>query len=177
MNKLIMLILSLLIACSTERVAPEAKIGEEFGGGIVFYLLKEGDIGYNEDTQHGFIVALKDEIDSKWGCYEADLHEMSSFIGDGDINSGIIVDTCPGENAAYQCIISTQGKQFDWYLPNLNEFKLLIDSNIGNLSLPSYYWVSSKQSNFDAFCIRPNDKNTQAKDVNYFEKVRAIRKF
>jgi hypothetical protein len=165
-----LVILLMFFACenTTQRIAPEPKIGEEYQGGIVFYIFQSTDVYYIEGEVHGMIASKKDlENTYKWGC----LMNSSQFghkLGDGIYNTEIIVNTCEAPNAATACK--------DWHLPNIKEFEYLLKiKHLLDLE-HTYYWTSSLITSSHASAIRP-DGNTLLEHVNYKHKVRPIKRF
>lgn len=159
MKYLIIVFVFIVFACteSNQRIAPEIKIGNKYEGGIVFYLFKETDKFYVENETHGLIV--KDTVfASIWGCQSAPENQMSYIIGEGDINTSLIINYCGLNNAA--------GKCEKWYLPNSEESKLIV-----NYLNSGYYWTSSKASYTEAYVI---DKNGNTKKESIFNSYNVI---
>jgi len=153
-------------------------IGEKFGGGVIFYIDGSG--------QHGLIARRSDEpIAACWGNSS---NIDASFMNEGDRNTKIIVDFMKSKDyhacempAACMCDTVTKGGFKDWYLPAINELKLMYDNQqiIGNFSAWDY--CSSTECDWDqCWCIhfRPNRKvifHYKKYFSNFF--VRCIRKF
>jgi hypothetical protein len=99
------------------------RIGEEFGGGVIFYLWKS-----ENGEEHGLIVDKTDlDTSCPWsnvGNGEIGLAAQSLWNGLG--NSLAIVSQAGHTNsAASLCLNSTNGGQTDWYLPSIDELSLL----------------------------------------------------
>ena len=95
-------------------------IGQEFGGGIIFYVDKSGE--------HG-LIAAKTDIDemAKWGKTQ---HRVgASSYSDGAKNTKIIVDDLGHGYAASKCASLSIGGFDDWYLPAIEELYLLYRSS------------------------------------------------
>ena len=132
------------------------QIGSMFAGGIVFYLDKTG--------KHGLVCAEKDFGKALWGKngtlnfkeigaigngiadgsgYKNTVNLVESVswdfetVKDGWFSSKVL--RSPLKTAARLCLESTHNGYNDWYLPTVNELKLMIDS---------FYklFISSKES-------------------------------
>ena len=162
-------------------------IGDNFQGGIVFYL--DGNGG-------GLIAASTDQsAGAQWGCLGISISGADgTAIGTGAQNTIDIELGCttPG-TAADICANLTLGGYSDWFLPSKDELNLmwtnLADSdgdgqntgpsdpnNLGGFS-PNYYW-SSTESNY-VFAWRQNfNVGSQFSNYKYnFYYVRSVRAF
>lgn len=94
-------------------------IGDEAGGGIVFYFLKPGDSGYSIYEQHGLIAAKSDQGVSTTQQTAANL--------------------CNSYHPTFEAVT--------WYLPSKDQLnQLYLNRNIiGNFG-QTYYWSSSNTS-------------------------------
>jgi hypothetical protein len=164
-------------------------IGEEFGGGIIYYLWKDLN-----NVEHGLIVAL-----TNVSTAQAWSNNINTLIGssaqstwDGLSNSNAIVSQAGHINSAAKlCLDLIAGGQSDWYLPSVDELSLVwhnrfiinkVISTIPGAQLfgtgLSDYWSSSENSYNSAYPFRfgPGDANGNGfKSSTYF--VRAIRSF
>lgn len=170
-------------------------IGAFYKGGIVSYL--------DSSEKHGFVCSLNDLGQAEWGCKGTKLtgpSGMSPDIGEGDVNSLIIIINCatPGIAARLCTDANLQGFT-DWYLPSFFElhsissnFEILntqLLKNGGDILLNESYWSSNEMVSggliagaspendarqydmgFDGSFIAINNKDV----MNY---VRAIRYF
>ncbi len=142
--------------------------GSLYQGGIIGYILKDGDPGYDPNVPHGLIVAPTDQSTSApWGCYSAypgfDYITLvgadGTAIGTGYQNTLDIIaglwppfSPCTQEGiAARLCYELVLNNYDDWFLPSIDElFKLYynrtIIANAGGAFTPNYYWSSSEGS-------------------------------
>lgn len=175
MKKLILLLTILhLASCSSDespKPTPEPKLGEEYKGGVVFYILKEGDPSFIEGETHGFIVG--EDLPNKfiWGCSSAP-GDMGEALGDGEINTSLIANACPGENAASACL------EDGWYLPTVEEMKKMFQNKLlFGASSSVYYWTCNKHFSNDAYIMRFSDGTFDWKGVNATYNVKPIKRF
>ena len=162
-------------------------IGEEFGGGVVFYVWKDA-----QGQEHGLIV---DKVDLSTGqawsnITDIEIGPSAQSIWDGLSNSNAIVSQ-PGHivSAAALCLNSTNGGQTDWYLPSVQELNMLWSnyfavartlSHITEAALLQYtfYWSSSEYYGNYAWSFYFNngyaDFGNGKGSTNY---VRAVRAF
>ena len=164
----------LLIACDEE---PKFKVGQEYGGGIIFYVDKSGE--------HGLIAAKFDQGQAEWGCQTIAITGADGeAIGTGLQNTIDIVNSCSEENiAARLCFNLVLNGYDDWFLPSKDELnqlylrKELVGGFATDITAP--YWSSTEREIYNSAW-----RQTFA---NYFEQtaydkynaynVRAIRKF
>ncbi len=148
------------------------KIGQNYGGGIIFYIDDTGN--------HGLIAAPSDQSSSaEWGCYKAEIGKTSTAIGTGQANTTAIINNCPdGGIAARICNDLVLNGYSDWFLPSKEEMHqmYLEKTVIGGLT-NNWYWSSSEYGAYTAW-NQPFAKGSQAKysksSTGY---VRAVRAF
>ena len=161
-------------------------IGEEFGGGVVFYVWKDA-----QGQEHGLIVDKVDlSTDPAWSNITAiEIGPSAQSIWDGLSNSNAIVSQAGHTNsAAALCLNSTNGGQTDWYLPSVQELNMLWSNYFlvartlsqiqGAVPLqPNAYWSSSEYDGYYAWSFFFGNGNA----INYTKTstsyVRAVRAF
>jgi hypothetical protein len=98
-------------------------IGEEFGGGVIFFLWKDAS-----GVEHGLIVDKTDLSAAEvWSNIDASaIGPSAQSLWDGLSNSNAIVAQSGHTNsAASLCLNSTNSGQNDWYLPSIQELHML----------------------------------------------------
>ncbi|SRX54520.1 hypothetical protein [Aequorivita sp. CIP111184] len=128
-----LLIVALLFsACSNNDDTPEEnlvlEIGQEYQGGIIFYL---------DDTQeHGLIAYQSDLAEAAWGCF----HQPNPIpptapiaqndgIGYGAQNTLAIINFCDESDSAASLSFDLNANGFnDWYLPSIEELALIYEN-------------------------------------------------
>ena len=97
-------------------------IGEHFGDGVIFHLFIDS-MGF----EHGLIVAPSDESKSEvWSNVSKLIGQNAQSSSDGLGNSNAIIQQIGHKkSAAALCLNSTRGAKTDWYLPSIEELKLL----------------------------------------------------
>jgi hypothetical protein len=122
------------------------RIGERFGGGIVFYVYDNG--------KHGLIAATSDQASFvRWGNTNA-VNAVRDGINAGMANTEriILVQGSAGDYAA-QIAVNYQGGGFgDWYLPSKYELNLLFQKKAFVGLFPGFgYWSSNESGNSNAW--------------------------
>jgi hypothetical protein len=161
-------------------------IGEEFGGGVIFYLWKD-----NTGLEHGLIVDKTDLSSSQvWSNITGPMiGSLAQSKWDGLSNSNAIVgQTGHINSAAALCLNSNNGGQSDWYLPSSQELNMLwcnyytvvrsLSQIAGATSLVNgYYWSSTEGPTNDAWVQYLGNGSLGGFSKNVTIYVRAVRSF
>ena len=155
------------------------KIGMNYKGGKIAYLLTPSDPGYDANVQHGIIAAVADlPGEVAWGCNDKFLAGRSS-IGTGSQNTIDIASGCSvAGNAATLCSNLNEGGYDDWYLPSKDELnKLFLQMKVIGGFREVCYWSSTETGKYNA-CSQIFDNGFQtANDKSTTFSVRPIRSF
>ena len=156
-------------------------VGMEYQGGVIAYLLHQGDIGYNPAVQHGLIAAPSDQgTGAEWGCYGISISGAdSTAFGTGNQNTIDIMNGCGTANiAARICGDLVLNGYSDWYLPSKDELNKLYLNRLAIGGFAAwYYWSSSETANGYAW-NQTFDTGTQTSFIKYGTfYVRAVRAF
>jgi len=122
-------------------------IGESYLGGVLAYVLQDGDPGYVEGEFHGLIAAPTDQsTGAPWGCSGTTIGGTLNAIGAGNANTNAIVGACSTAGiAARLCYDLELNGYDDWYLPSLHEILKLYynrDAIGGFDTVSGSYWNS-----------------------------------
>ena len=122
-----------------EEQASTHKVGEHYGGGIVFYV--------DESGKHGLIASEKDQKKAKWYNGDFKITKASgAAVGTGQANTTAIIEVQgKGAYAASVCDQLELNGFSDWFLPSKDELNLLrkqryVVGGFDNLS----YWSSTE---------------------------------
>jgi len=158
-------------------------IGENYGGGIVFYVYGNG--------QHGLIASPADlSAGIRWyaggdpGIYTGTA-ARSDGIGAGKTNSAIIIAVQGyGDGTTYaaricnEYLIPSGSIYGDWYLPSKFELNLMfINKSVINGITDNIYWSSTEDSNPNVWSQDFTNGAQIANIKNSTFRVRAIRAF
>lgn len=122
----LLMVTLLCTACSkNDDDTPEEnlifEIGQEYQGGIIFYL--------DETEEHGLIAYQSDLPEAQWGCF----HQpnpvpptapiaQNDGIGFGEQNTLAILNYCNEPDSAASFSYNLDGNGYDdWYLPSIDE--------------------------------------------------------
>jgi hypothetical protein len=158
------------------------RVGDEYQGGKIAYILVSGDPGYDANVQHGLIATAADiSTVAQWGCQGTGISGAGgTAIGTGNQNTIDIMAGCATAGiAAKLCGDLVQGGYSDWYLPSKDELnKLQINrSAIGGFASVGY-WSSTEYDDNGAWyqSFGSGTQDVYDKNVTAFY-VRAIRAF
>jgi hypothetical protein len=152
-------------------------IGQEYGGGVIFYIDGTGE--------HGLICAKTDQGVYQWGCggYWDCITIGGTLwnIGAGQANTTRIVNGCgtPGI-AARICDDLVLNEYSDWFLPSMNELSLMRQHRaiIGGFQEGQSYYSSTEfgcTAAFGYYMLSGTDPQTFSKYQGKY--VRAARAF
>ena len=135
-------------------------IGSPFQGGLLAYVLKPGDSGYDANNIHGFIVSTDDLGKYDWVYYEVtppNTNVLDKAIGAGIPNTNRLA-TFLYANAAKACYNLVLNGYDDWFLPSPEELAVL-NPNSSLLGLKTgasdIYWSSSEYPP-GGFIVKPS---------------------
>jgi hypothetical protein len=149
-------------------------IGQNYGGGIIFYIDGTG--------QHELIASTSDQsVSAEWGCFFT-LMGTGTTIGTGSQNTTNIIAGCaePGI-AAKVCRAYTGGGFTDWFLPSVDElnqmyYQRTVIGGFDTGALP-WYWSSSEADFMFVYFQVFTDGTQAATDKQSALHIRAIRAF
>ena len=172
---------------SPSSIPLELVVGQSAFGGKVAYILIPGDLGYDENAQHGLIAATTDQSSQiQWyNNFFTNTGAIGTVIGTGLANTNTIIDSQGAPvTSSYAARIARDhngGGYTDWYLPSRDELnKLYLNRNVLGM-LGEIYWSSSESSNQNAWGQWFNNSTNQGiqglgvKQNPY--PVRAVRSF
>jgi len=177
-------------------VPPTLAIGDPYGGGVIAYILVEGDPGYVAGETHGLIAATADQTPSdsdgiQWATqpnwYTSVPGALGTAIGTGAANTDAIVAQ-NGAGTSYAAGLARAyigGGYADWYLPGKDELHQLYLNRVatGGFHTASggwpYYWSSSQGAvnAFIAWYQRFDDDFQINSNKTATLRVRAVRAF
>jgi len=133
-------------------------VGESYGGGIVAYILVDGDTGYDSGEQHGLIAATEDQsVGIMWAlpAYQSTpVGGTDTLLGTGSANTdNIIVQNGGGSTYAAGLARAYNGGSYtDWFLPSKDELnKLYINKVAIGGFFADFYWSSSELNAYVAW--------------------------
>ena len=174
--------LFMLSGCGILPVTSVA-VGDIYDGGIVAYILVNGDTGYDPNVQHGLIAATADQHEGAtlvWSNISDTLvGTTGTAIGTGQANTTAIVGQIGCTyGAAVLCNNLTEGGYSDWYLPSKDELnKLYLNKvTIGGFA-EGMYWSSSEVNAINAWSQDFYDGIQYYANKDGGRRVRAVRAF
>lgn len=158
------------------------KIGDSYGGGVVGYILKPTDPGYDKDKVQGLIISASDQ---SIGCAFSNVVNLlagtNPEIGTGMANTLAIVGQVGHvSSAAKLCNDLVEGGYSDWYLPSRYElYELWKNKDLIGI-FDNYYYHSSTEFSATEAWVRDfsdNDAEGYTDKIQPGDAVRAIRSF
>jgi len=161
-------------------------VGDSYGGGIVAYILVEGDPGYDPDIQHGLVAATADQMaECAWSnITDVLIGTTDTSIGAGLANTTAIIGQSGHTNSAAKVCDDysvTVGDitYTDWFLPSKDELDKLYINRVAIGGFVDYfdYWSSSENGANDAWKQDFSNglQGISSKNITYG--VRAVRAF
>jgi hypothetical protein len=158
-------------------------VGDSYGGGIVAYILVDGDPGYDANVRHGLIVATLAQSEGIQWYNGSDITTgaTGTALGTGLANTNTIISVQGATATDYAAGLARDyngGSYSDWYLPSKDELNKLYDNRvaIGGFALDGY-WSSSEDSISTAYLKEFTDGSPHSYDKNLVYWVRAVRAF
>jgi hypothetical protein len=169
-------------------------VGENFGGGVVFHVYKDA-LG----EEHGLVCSLIDLSSSapwSFGLFGTDVPNCESLWNGASNSAAIITSGVEVGVAAQLCDVYESGVFSDWYLPAIEELRIMYNNRyILNISLSqiqgsaviflngtsdTFYWSSTEQSSGSAvrfYYFFNGNVNFTVSSKNGNGYVRAVRAF
>jgi hypothetical protein len=139
---------------------PVLVVGQAYQGGIITYILVNGDPGYSSTVQHGIIAGTADlSTASGWSVTNTSTGATAIAVTYGGSNTDLVYadQGTSGNYASRYCIDSSAGGYTDWKLPSINELATIYTNRvaIGGL-IQNFYWSSSESSSTIAYYYKFN---------------------
>ncbi|MFP5039512.1 DUF1566 domain-containing protein [Parasediminibacterium sp. JCM 36343] len=162
------------ISFTTTAGTSSFTIGQNYGGGIIFYIDASG--------QHGLVAATTDQSTAVawWNGSYLVTGASDTAVGTGQANTtAIIAVQASGTYAANVCVQTANGYS-DWFMPSKGElalmYKNLHTKGFGNFT-GSFYYSSSEYDVNQAWVFDFGQNSQFAYYKNNTARVRAVRKF
>ena len=186
---------SLASAVSNSITPKVPQVGDFYGGGVIYYLFVDGEIGYVAGEIHGLIAAVEDQSSGiRWdNGISVSTGAADQSIGAGSANTDAIILAQGAPETSYAAGLARDyngGGYTDWFLPSRNEaYQMFINKALINntaaansgsdLTEDAYYWSSSEKNNNVTlayfFEISNGGSGVVSKNTTY--NVRAVRAF
>jgi hypothetical protein len=156
-------------------------IGCYYQGGILYYILREGDPGYSKDMVHGLIVMPSQKFSElySFGCLDFLYTWGLGFkIGEGKSNTKFIVENCPDQfSAAKICYDYEINGYDDWFLPSRDEMIKLYLYRVNNGLNHEWSFTSTKNQNDGSIIVIRDTGGLLGYNPNQAGTLTAIRSF
>jgi hypothetical protein len=141
--------------------------GSDYLGGMLVYVLKPSDIGYDPHVKHGLIKSKNQAYDNiVWGCNGTITNATNQELGGGKENTEKILQACTeNEIAARICNTHGAGGYDDWYLPGIGDLL-----KVGPDFLSQSHYMSSTEVDNQYYKHLYVDGNKE-KRINNREKI------
>ena len=110
---------------SNSVVIPQPQVGDFYGGGVIYYLFVDGQIGYVAGETHGLIAAVQDDSSIRfYNGSDAVSGATGTAIGTGSANTDAIIAAQGATETSYAAGVArayTGGGFTDWFLPSKDE--------------------------------------------------------
>lgn len=159
------------------------ELGAYYHGGIIIYILKPGEAGYDPDTPHGLIVAKNDfDIVYSWNNgTNIEISNTHNTYGSGKSNTAkILTKQGIGSYAAKICDQLVVDGYDDWFLPSRDELAIVFYNRkiIGNwVEKYTDHWTSSEHDKSSARTIVSPSGSLERDYKNARHNVRATSYF
>ena len=178
-----------LASAASNSVLLQLQIGYTHQGGVVFYILDEGDTDYVAGETHGLVAAVADQSSGiQWynGSYVT-TGATATAVGTGSANTDAIIAAQGATTTSYAASLAkayAAGGYTDWFLPSKDELNKMY-SNIGQGSLLGnignfadyFYWSSTEGDGSTAWVQDFYNGFQFSFDKSITYPVRAVRAF
>lgn len=138
-------------APKTATVYRLLSVGMPYQGGVIAYILQNGDPGFVTGQTHGLIAATSDQSTGVvWAvaAYQsASVDGTDTVLGTGSVNTDRIIAQ-NGVGTAYAAGLArvyNGGSYTDWYLPSKDELNKLFLKKVAVGGFANNYYLSSSQ--------------------------------